>query len=168
MKRLFSVLLCFAIFMGLLSVGVYAKSTKIDHGLFPEDEILISQEIQFLPNGSSLVISISQISNSSRATTRTVSGTKTYSCRNGDGEIMWQFMVHGTFSVVEGVSSTCTAVSHSYNISESSRSYVTGSSSRSGNKAIGHGEFKKKILLITVDTRECDVTLTCSANGVLS
>ena len=168
MKRFFSMLFSLIFLTGILSSYAHAESLKNEHELHPKNEILISQVEHELADGTYLVITVSQSPDYSRANTRTVSGTKTHSCKNSDGEILWQFVVHGTFSVTEGVSATCTSASHSYRIVNTDWSYVTGSSSRSGNKAIGHGEFKKKILLITVDSRECDVTLTCNANGVLS
>lgn len=166
MRRLFSVLLCFIILISTYSLTASA-ATMEDQSTYPNNEILISQEIKELSDGTSLVITVSQLPNTSRAV-KSVSGTKTYSGRNGDGVIMWQFKVHGTFSVNSGVSATCTAVSHSYSLPDDDWNYVEGSSYKTGNKAIGHGKFNRKLLFVTVETKECDVTLSCDVNGNLS
>ena len=155
MRRFFSLLLCFI----LGTYGLTASAATIEsQSTYPDNEILISQEIKELSDGTSLVIAISQSPNTMRAL-KTVSGTKTYSGRNSDGVIMWQFKVHGTFSV---------NVSHSHSLPDSEWNYVDGSSYKTGNKAIGHGKFNRKLLFVTVETKECDVTLSCDANGNLS
>lgn len=164
MRRFFSLLLCFI----LGTYGLTASAATIEsQSTYPDNEILIRQEIKELSDGTSLVIAISQSPNTMRAL-KTVSGTKTYSGRNSDGVIMWQFKVHGTFSVNSGVGATCTAVSHSHSLPDSEWNYVDGSSYKTGNKAIGHGKFNRKLLFVTVETKECDVTLSCDANGNLS
>lgn len=55
-----------------------------------------------------------------------------------------------------------------YKTVDSDRNYVSGTSSKSGNKAIGHGELNRKLLFITVETKKCDVVLSCDNNGNLS
>lgn len=165
MKRIISIFICLIVSISTLSTTSMAATT--DDLPITQDEIIISETIEKLDDDNYLVITVSQTLNKTRAA-NTVSGTKTYSGRNGDGEILWQFKVHGTFSVNPGVSSVCTDVSHSYNLPSSNWNYVSGNSYKSGNKAIGHGKFNRKILLIVVETRECDVTLSCDVNGKLS
>lgn len=165
MKRIFIFILCLFIFVTVFSTTSLAAT--YGNNVPNIDEVIISETIEVLDDGSSIVITISQVPNTMRAT-NTVSGTKTYSGRNSDGEILWQFKVHGTFTVNEGVSATCTNVSHSYSLPSSSWNYVSGESYKTGNKAIGHGKFNRKMLFVTVETRECDVTLSCDVNGVLS
>lgn len=102
------------------------------------------------------------------ATTYEKSGKKSYTAKNSDGETLFSFTVHGTFSVNSGVSATCTKSSYSYSVSSSAWELKSASSSRSGNKAIGDGEFIKKILFVKVDTLNAHVVLTCDNNGQLS
>lgn len=66
------------------------------------------------------------------------------------------------------ISQVDNSVSHSYKISDSAWQYDSGSSHKYGNRAIGNGKFIRKILFVTVETRECEVTLTCDNNGNLS
>ena len=165
MKKLVVSVLCIVMFMGLFAVSTNAESKGIV-SLYPENEILISQNIWDMEDGTYMEIAVSQALGLNRATNG-VSGTKTFSCRNNDGVILWQFFVRGTFTISNGTA-TCTYASHDYKIVDSDWNYVNGTSSKSGNKAIGHGEFNRKLLFITVETKECDVVLACDGNGNLS
>lgn len=167
-RRLFQAILALAMTLGIISTNVCA-STLAKTTVASTNGVVVNETIEYLPDGSSVVITvIDETSIMPLATTFTKTGSKVYSARNPDGVIMWQFTVHGTFSVNSGVSATCTAASHSINIVEDAWQNQSASTSRSGNKAIGNATFIKKLLFITVDTKDIQVTLTCDSNGNLS
>lgn len=163
MKRIFALICSICMLAGIFSMPVAAAEYTPT-----EDGILVSESVEVLEDGSSVEILVYETPVNSRATTYTKTGTKYYNLRNADGDILWTFKVTGTFSVTTGSSAVCTAASHTYTITNDSWNYVSGSSYKSGNKAIGHGEFNRKMLLITVEAKTCDVTLTCDVNGNLS
>lgn len=132
--------------------------------------IKVSETIEYLPDGTKIVTIIEEEvpSVSTRATTYTKTGSKTQQGYNNNNELAWTFTTKGTFSVVEGTSSTCTSASYSYTTPGSGWSLKSGSATKSSNKAVGNGVFVYKILGITFNTNETTCTLTCSKTGVLS
>ena len=120
-------------------------------------------------SGSSAIITVSESVDlvSSCAAAYAKSGTKTYRMRNKDGEILWKFIVSGTFTVNPGVSATCTKTSYSKSDLASGWDLKSGSSYASGNQAIGDGTFQHKTLFIVTDTKSCHVVLSCDKNGNL-
>ena len=112
-RRLFQTILALAMTLGMIGTNVCA-STLAETADTSADGVIVNETIEYLPDGSSIVITvIDETSIMPLATTFTKTGSKVYSARNPDGVIMWQFTVHGTFSVNSGVSATCTAASHS-------------------------------------------------------
>lgn len=155
-KNIFiSLILIVAVMISCFPMTVYAA----------EEEIVTSTMVECFDDGSYLVTTITEEVNNTRATTKTGSKTSTY--KNSDGEIQWTYKVTGTFSYT-GSSSTCTAVSDSYSISNDNWHMSNHSCSKSGNKASGTVTIKYKVLGITTDTVTRNITLTCSATGVLS
>lgn len=132
-------------------------------------EIIVSETTEYYDDGTYATVIVSEeTSPTTRATAYTKTGNKAYVLYNKNREELWRFTVHGTFSVNSGVSSTCTAVSHSISITENAWQNESASTSRSGNQAIGDATFIKKLLFITVETKGCHVVLTCDKNGNLS
>lgn len=155
-KNIFiSLILTIAVMISCFSMPVHAA----------EEEITTSTVVEYFDDGSYIVTTITEEVNNTRATTKTGSKTSTY--KNSDGEIQWTYKVTGTFSYT-GSSSTCTAVSDSYSISNNNWHMSSHSCSKSGNTANGTVTMKYKVLGITTDTVTRNVTLTCSATGVLS
>jgi len=152
---LVSLLLTIAVMISCFSMPVHAA----------EEEITTSTVVEYFDDGSYIVTTITEEVNNTRATTKTGSKTSTY--KNSNGEIQWTYKITGTFSYT-GSSSTCTAVSDSYTISNDNWHMSSHSCSKSGNKASGTVTMKYKFLGITTDTVTRNVTLTCSATGVLS
>lgn len=93
------------------------------------------------------------------------SASKAYNLYNSDGEKLWSFYVHGTFTVNPGVSATCTSTSYSTDIAASNWHLDGASTYASGNQAIGDATFIHKLLFITIETRTARVVLTCDSNG---
>lgn len=159
MKKLLSIILTTILLISLFSLTTYAQSP----------EIVVSETTEYFDDGSSITTTITQLANNdlTRAT-KTITGSKTKTVKNSDGDVLYKFKVTGTFSVNEGVSSTCTAVSCSASNLASGWSLDSSTKSKSGNKATATGVFKYTVLFITTITQETTATLTCDKNGNLS
>ena len=94
---------------------------------------------------------------------KSVSGSKPYTCYDSAGTALWQVTLYGTFTYT-GSSATCTASSISTTIYDSSWSTGSKSASKSGNKATGSATMKKS----TVKSVPVSLSLSCSASGSLS
>ncbi len=152
--RVISILLSFMLLIGCFSISVSAA-----------DNTTVNTIIEYFDDGSYAVITVSEESINARATTKT--GSKIYTYKNSDGETQWTYKVTGTFSYT-GSSATCTAVSDSYTISNDNWHMSSHSCSKSSNTANGSVTMKYKFLGITTNTVSRNITLTCSATGVLS
>lgn len=165
-KKLLSIVLTTVVLVSLFSFNTsavsYDKST--------ENEIIISETTEYFADGSSITTTVTQqISDvETFATTKTVSGSKTATVKNADGDVLYKFKINGTFSVNIGVSATCTAVSCSANDLASGWSLDSSTTSKSGNTAKATGVFKYKVLFVTTITKETNISLACDANGTLS
>ena len=94
---------------------------------------------------------------------KSVSGSKPYTCYDSAGTALWKVTLYGTFTST-GSSATCTASSISITIYDSSWSTGSKSASKSGNKATGSATMKKS----TVKSVPVSLSLSCSASGSLS
>ena len=94
---------------------------------------------------------------------KSVSGSKSYTCYDSAGTALWKVTLYGTFTYT-GSSATCTASSISTTIYDSSWSTGSKSASKSGNKATGSATMKKS----TVKSVPVSLSLSCSASGSLS
>ena len=93
---------------------------------------------------------------------KSVSGSKPYTCYDSAGTALWKVTLYGTFTYT-GSSATCTASSISTTIYDS-LSTGSKSASKSGNKATGSATMKKS----TVKSVPVSLSLSCSASGSLS
>lgn len=136
--------------------------------------VLISETIQDFGDGSKIITRIYEdipLNNySTYSTSFTKTGSKTQTGYSNSNDVIWTLTSKGTFSVVSGTSSKCTAASYSYTAPGSGWSLKsgTGSATKSSNKAIAKGTFIKKVLGVTVETVNATCTLTCDVNGNLS
>lgn len=89
-------------------------------------------------------------------------GSKNYSYYDSSDVLAWTFRVHGTFTY-DGNSAEATDADYSYDIYDSSWSFVKGSASYSDATATATGSFKKLLIPNSVT-----LTLTCSPTGKLS
>lgn len=162
MKKLLSVVLTAILLVGCFSVGVCAAAPT---------EVVVSESTEYFEDGSSITTTITQLitdsQNQTRAT-RTVTGSKTKTVKDTSGSVLFKFKITGTFTVNEGVSATCTAVSCSGSDFASGWSLDSYTTSKSGNTAKATGVFKHKKLGITTVTQEVTNTLSCSTSGTLS
>ena len=98
---------------------------------------------------------------------KSVSGSKPYTCYDGAGTALWKVTLYGTFTYT-GSSATCTASSISTTIYENSWSTGSKSASKSGSKATGSATMKQSSNGSTVRTVPVSLSLSCSASGTLS
>lgn len=146
MKRVVSVLmLVFFLFSALPMVGAAEA---------------VSEERIELGDGYYLIAETFQCG--ARAS-KSVSGSKPYTCYDSAGTALWKVTLYGTFTYT-GSSATCTASSISTTIYDSSWSTGSKSASKSGNKATGSATMKKS----TVKSVPVSLSLSCSASGSLS
>lgn len=132
-------------------------------------EEIVSETVEYFEDGSYLTITVTQeVGGITRASVYEQSGSKYQILRNKDGEELWRFTVHGTFSVNPGVSATCTKASYSSSITESAWELSYASAYASENQAIGNATFVKKQNGKVVETKYSHVGLTCDENGKLS
>lgn len=154
-KNIFaSLILTVAVLISCFSMPVYAAEEKP-----------INTSIEYFEDGSYLVITITEEINNSRASIK--SGSKTCTHKNSDGETQWTYTITGTFSYT-GTSSTCTGIADSYTISNDNWHMDSHSCSKNGNTVYGTVTMKYKVLGVTLNTISKNISLTCSATGVLS
>ena len=164
MKKLLSVVCALVMAFSLALLPCLAEANAEEKNI----STLISEGIKYFPDGSSIVTQVFEAEVITSKGTVTKNGFKTAAYRDSNNNILCSFTIHGTFSVNTGVSATCTAASYSYTAPGSGWSLKTASATKSGSSAVGTSTFVKKVLLVTVDTRNLNCTLTCSKNGVLS
>lgn len=141
------------LFTALLITSAFAAETE-------------SPRILKFEDGSYVVITIEEDQSpdgvSSLSGKRTKSGTKNYDYYNGSNKLVLTFRVHGTFEY-DGVTASAIGASYSYDIYDSSWSFVDGNATYSGATATATGRFKRSPFPSSIS-----VSLTCSPDGVLS
>lgn len=158
-KRVFSLILAL-FWLSVFAFPAFATNT-------PQDVLTENGSVTYFSDGSSLTVSpavlVAEQTLSRSAQTQTYSKTVTY--KDSDGNVDWEYKLTATFSYEYGVSSTCTKVSYTKTINDSGWSFSDGSATKSGNVATGKGTFKYKVLFITTQTRNVNITLTCDKYG---
>ena len=159
MKKFGIILLTVCMLTGLLTLSAFAK-TKVDS----------AKDITYVADGSYMITAVTEqaVASSVRSTTYTKIGTAVTNYYNKDNELIFQHTLQGTFSVVEGVSATCTDVTYSYNIYDSSWKLDSASTWKDANIAYGSATFKDKVLFVTVNTVELSPRIVCDIYGNIS
>lgn len=147
-----------------MTIAVFISCFSMPVNAAQEDKV-VSTSIEYFEDGSYAVITITEEINNARANTKT--GTKTYTHKSDNGTTLWVYRVTGTYSYT-GTSSTCTSVYDSYNIYDTSWKLSSKSCSKSGNTAYGNVTMKLYTLGIATQTITRNLSLSCSATGVLS
>lgn len=132
------------------------------------DLILISTSTVNNNNGSYTVTKLYKASNTAKDTTYNTYGIKDVTHYESDDSITWQYTLTGYFTVTSGVSSVCTNATYSQYINASGWYFSNGSATYSGNTAYGAGTYKYKILFITIQTIEIDISISCDIYGNLT
>lgn len=124
-----------------------------------------SNYIEYLDDGSYLVVSIE--SSQIFKTTNTKSAKKTVTHKDNSGEILWSATLKANFSY-NGSSATCTSSSITYSIADDTWKLISANATKSDNKALADIVAKKYALGIPFKTIEKTITIACSANGTIS
>ncbi len=162
MKQTVSFMLC-----ALLCLCLFcAMPVSADSAYPAEAQQLIRRTTEYTEDGYTIVTEVYETLSKARAS-GTKSGQKSTTVKNAStGELLFTFTVSGTFRYT-GSSATCLDASYSYAISDSAWSLKTASASASGNTATANGTFVRKVALITVESKDVSVSLSCDENGNL-
>lgn len=167
MKRILLCLLTVVCCMTTIPFFASAETIQVS----ANDTQVINSYTEYYDDGSYAEVTVTKdvtdTGMSVMATSYSVTGSKSYTWYDSNGVALWKFTVHGSFTFTPGVSSTCNSASHNAYSYDGAWSCSSASSYASGNKAIGNATFKRKILFVTVDTRNIEVILTCNNNGDL-
>lgn len=123
-----------------------------------------SSYTEYFEDGSYTVTTIKQ-SPTGRSTTYTKVGEKHVDLYNSSDVLQWSYTLIGTFYVNEGVSVVCTESTYSSTIYENSWSLTAHDNSYSNNIAHGTATYKKKVLFVTTNVRDVDVSIGCDIYG---
>lgn len=124
-----------------------------------------SNYIEYLDDGSYLVVSIE--SGGISRITNTKTAKKTITHKESDGEILWSATLKGSFSY-DGSSATCTSSNITYSVTNNAWKITSATATESENKSLGNIIAKKYTLGIPFKTIEKTITIACSANGTIS
>ncbi|HIT53265.1 MAG TPA: hypothetical protein IAD07_04915 [Candidatus Fimivicinus intestinavium] len=156
-KRVISTLSCIILMMCLLS-------NFSSYAIVNTDSTVI-----YYPDGSYMIDTIEAIPLvSTKASTSTLSGSKTRTFYDSADKVKWKFTVTGTFEYTYGNSVKCTKATPNTQIYDDNWRAISQSAWASGNSAIGEATLKRYLLGIPVRTEEVRVTLTCDKYGTLS
>lgn len=149
----------------LVLIAVFLLATQVSFA----STSTVSEEIEYLPDGSYYVTIIEDAPSSDIQTraTKTVTKTKTTYYKNTSGKTLWWVKVTGTFTYGNGTSK-CTSAKASAASENSSWKVSNISSSRSGNTASATATGKQYLDGKVAKTLTKKVTLKCSSTGVFS
>lgn len=141
------------------------KADKINN-----DYILISTDKIDLADGTYIIFTTYEAVNntSTRSNVFTKKGQKVATNYNSDNELLWTYTLNATYKVTYGISTYYTSANYATDIKNSNWKFSDGDAYFSANTAYGVGVFKYKLLLITADTVDINLSLTCDVNGNLS
>lgn len=108
---------------------------------------------------------ITKSTRSTKSTTYTKLGEKIVNLYDSKDNLQWTYTLTGTFKVNEGVSAVCTNSTYSSVIYEKSWSLSAHENSYSDNIAYGTAVYKRKVLFITTNTYDIDVSIGCNIYG---
>ena len=164
MKKLF-IFLCTLV----LSLFFYIQSASaniiINDTNYTELEI-ISTTKNINNDGSYYVIRIYE--EKSRGDDDLVTDFKIYEYYDSNNTMLWEFRLIAQFEVIPNVSATCVYSNYVNFIYQSEWSFENGESHYSGAYAYASGTFKKKVMFITTNTRNVNLSLYCDIHGNIS
>lgn len=150
MKRLLSIVLLLALFVGLIPFNSNAKTDDVEITYFQDGSYLVTEVIRNITRASGMV-----------------SGSKPSTYYNNSGVAQWKAVLNGTFSVSSS-GATCTSASMNVTIYDSSWYTISKSATKSGNVAKGSATIGRKVAGVTVSSIPVSLTLSCDSNGNLS
>ena len=133
-----------------------------------DSNILISESVEYLEDGSYITTSMYKTPVLYRASTYEQPASKVLTYTDNNGKLHWKYTLSAVFTVNPGVSATCKMCAGTPSISDNSWSIVSNKPSRSGNKATGTITMKRTVLGVVTQNTTKTLTITCDANGNLS
>ena len=162
MKKIFT--LIFVLFTTIVSTNFVKADTNNEEN----DLLLVSSETTYEADGSYTVSNVYKSSISSYGNVYTTHGNKDVTKYSASDDVLWVYTLTAYYTVNTGVSAICFDASYTYNISGSGWSFSNGSTYYDENYATGKGKFTHKLLFVTTQTVNIDITLTCDEYGNLS
>lgn len=151
-RRLISAFLIVALLLCLIPLNVFATNSVANvDAIYLEDGTYVEVIVETTPTRAA----------------NTVSGSKTYICRNSSGDALWQAKLSATFAYSGGWY-TCTTASCTVTIYDNSWYKISESTVRSSNNATSFLTMGRKVLGVTLEKPEYTIHLTCDNNGNLS
>ncbi len=147
----------------LIALSIVCSFNPVCANADSSDDIITSYT-EYYDDGSYSIITI--IEHPTDPSRSNKNGRKTYE-HVVSGNSVWEYTIEASFTYT-GSSSSCTSVSDSYTIYNSSWHLNSRYHWKSGNTAYGSVTMDRKILGQTVDSVTRDISLSCSANGTLS
>lgn len=158
MKKILSVLMAVITLFSIFTVCAFAEEKSAD----------VVETTEYFEDGSYVVTTLEvEDENSMARATSTKTGSKTVIFYNADDEKMVTVKLTATFSYT-GSSATCTNVSPTFTVHESTYRVTKATGTKSGNQGIGEFTVKHYFLGVAIQTRETTITITCSNTGTLS
>ena len=150
MKKIISFFILFSFLLGVCSLFCSAGNETIN-------------DIEYFEDGSYAITSII-INHSFLSTSNSITRTKKYEFYDNTNQLCWAAFLTASFTY-NGTTSSCTIVSKSTTIYNSSWRCTASSCNKSGATATGNYTFKRYVTLIPVQTVNKTLTLTCDKNG---
>ena len=155
MKKLLCLFLSLSIFCGFTATAYASDCATHD-------------SIEYLEDGSYFITTVTDNPEIAIPFSTTCSGSKTTAYYSSSGSKLWSVTVTGTLTYGNGSRAACTKSTVSTNVYSSSWKITYSSASRSGNSASATATGTLYRNSAPIDSVTKTVTLTCSANGVLS
>ena len=128
---------------------------------------LISEKVEYCDDGYN-IIRLYESTESSYRNTYTKTGVAEYLHYSSDNTLVWKYTLTGYFEVNQGISSICYDVDYSTQINSNGWHFYNNGTYYNGNTAYGAGTFKYKVLMITINTINVDLSVTCDIYGNIS
>lgn len=165
MKKAISFILLFCLLLTAVPSQAKADSPIVKAGdiVVIGNDTITAGHVTYLSDGSVLIESVPKVI---QTRSNVITSHKTVYHRDSSGNLLWSATLTGTFTY-NGSSSSCTAASCTTSINSSAWSQKSVNAYTSGASAYADVTMVRKILLITVETVNVLVTLTCDKDGHL-
>lgn len=160
MKKILFVILSLFLFSGVFTLSAQ-ESVNTEN---------TNKEIIYYEDGSYIIISIFEEETLplQARTPSTKTATKHVIKYDKDDVTLWEYILEGTFSIEIGRSAVCTNASYTVDIYKDSWKFSDGDAYTLNNIGYGVGTFKKKLLGVTIQTVEIDLSISSDIYGNIS
>jgi len=167
MKRFISAII--AILCLVSFTDVYASAKSIQPQL---DNSVIQTDCKYIGDGLYIYTELNEYSLSADIpSTLSLSSTKnatlTSTITDSSGTVLVKYVLSASFSY-NGSTALCTSSTYSTNVYASGWSFANTSSAKSGNVAYGSFTAVNKVMLITVQTINRNLSISCDKDGNIS